>query len=318
MVVALPLRRAASAALRAAFYCPTRRCLASSAPSSHTAVIFDMGGVILPSPFTAAYKWEEQQGLAKGTMFATIKQDARQGAWARLERGELTLEDFYAPFAKEASALHQDPSLTPALVEEFMAAITRALATPDEDMLEAIAAIKAQGLKVALLTNNWKSTRAGKAGRLLFDGLEMFDEVVESCVEGMRKPEGAIYQLALARLGVPADQAVFLDDIPGNLRPAEALGVTTVLVRQPAAAVVELQQVLGRDLGHVPGTERVRRGMELDTAAVAAYLGNTLGQGQDEVRVKQFQHGQSNPTYLVQFQGAPLPILLLLQARTMC
>ena len=304
MVVALHLRRAASATLRSAFYCPTRRCLSSSPPSSHTAVIFDMGGVILPSPFTAAYKWEEQQGLAKGTMFATIKQDARQGAWARLERGELTLEDFYAPFAKEAAALHQDPSLTPALVEEFMATITRALATPDEDMLEAIAAIKAQGLKVALLTNNWKSARKGKAGRLLFDGLEMFDEVVESCVEGMRKPEAAIYQLALARLGVPAEQAVFLDDIPGNLRPAEALGVTTVLVRQQAAAVAELQQVLGRDLGHVLGTERVRRGMELDTAAVAAYLGTTLGQGQGEVRIKQFQHGQSNPTYLVQFQGA--------------
>ena len=51
------------------------------------------------------------------------------------------------------------------------------LATPDEDMLDAIASLKAQGLKVALLTNNWKSKSGGKAGRLLFDGLEMFDEV---------------------------------------------------------------------------------------------------------------------------------------------
>ena len=136
-----------------------------------------MGGVILPSPFAAAYKWEAKHGYSKGTVFATIKQDPKQGAWARLERGEMSLEEFYKPFANEAAALHGDPSITDELVKDFMANLARSLATPDEDMLDAIASLKAQGLKVALLTNNWKSKTGGKAGRLLFDGLEMFDEV---------------------------------------------------------------------------------------------------------------------------------------------
>jgi len=281
-----------------------RRCLSTGrGPSSHTAVIFDMGGVILPSPFSAAYKWEAEHGYSKGTVFAAIKQDPKQGAWARLERGELVLEDFYKPFADEAAALHRDPSITDDLVKDFMANLARSLATPDEDMLDAIASLKAQGLKVALLTNNWKSKSGGKSGRLLFDGLEMFDEVIESCMEGMRKPEPGIYQLTLDRLGVSASQAVFLDDIPGNLRPAETLGISTILVRQQAAAVTELQELLGRDLGHIPGTEKVRRGMGLDEKAVATYLSSSLGLGEGPVRIKQFQHGQSNPTYLVQFQG---------------
>jgi len=71
---------------------------------------------------------------------------------------------------------------------------------------------------------------------------------------------------------VAGSQAVFLDDIPGNLRPAETFGISTILVREQAAAVTELQQLLGRDLGHVPGTEKVRPGMELDEKAVAGYF----------------------------------------------
>ena len=173
-----------------------RRCLSTGppppSPSSHRAVIFDMGGVILPSPFSAAYRWEADHGYSKGTVFAAIKQDPRQGAWARLERGELALEEFYKPFADEAAALHQDPSITGELVKDFMANLARSLATPDEDMLDAIASLKAQGLKVALLTNNWKSKREG---RLLFDGLEMFDEVrlskaIDHCSLGDRIVHG--------------------------------------------------------------------------------------------------------------------------------
>ena len=64
--------------------------------SPYKAVIFDMGGVILPSPFTAAYKWEEKHGLEKGSIFKAIKHNSGDGAWSMLERGELTLENFYS------------------------------------------------------------------------------------------------------------------------------------------------------------------------------------------------------------------------------
>ena len=140
-------------------------------------------------------------------------------------------------------------------------------------------------------------------------------------MEGMRKPEPEIYELTLDRLGVAGCQAVFLDDIPGNLRPAETLGISTILVRQQAAAVTELQQLLGRNLGHIPGTEKVRRGMELNEKAVADYFSSTLGVGDGPVRIKQFQHGQSNPTYLVQFQGRNLVnemFTVNYQVKTLC
>ena len=301
-MVTFPMSMSASRALQC--LSPARlpkRPLSTTSPltSPRTTVIFDMGGVILPSPFSAAYKWEAERGYQKGTVFSTIKHSSTEGSWARLERGELSLEEFYSPFAKEAAALHKDASLTAELMEDFMTQLTSSMTRPDEDMLEAIASLKAQGMKVALLTNNWRSDRAG---RLLFDGLELFDEVIESCVEGMRKPESRIYRRTLERLGVAGSEAVFLDDIPANLRPAEELGIATVLVKEPAAALVRLQEVLGRDLGHVPGTEKVRRGMELDKGAVREYMAS-LGRGDGEVRLKQFQHGQSNPTYLVQFQG---------------
>ena len=117
------------------------------------------------------------------------------------------MEQFYQPFAREASQLHQDESFTPEVgeggvgrkghgrlveeicdvlqvIEDFMASITGGLgvvngkAQGDEDMMEAIARLKEQGLKVALLTNNWRSE---KSGRLLFDGLGLFDQVHSAC-----------------------------------------------------------------------------------------------------------------------------------------
>ena len=55
-------------------------------------------------------------------------------------------------------------------------------------------------------------------------------QVIESCVEGMRKPECAIYQLALKRLGVEPREAVFLDDIGSNLKTASEMGISTIKV----------------------------------------------------------------------------------------
>ena len=72
-----------------------------------------------------------------------------------------------------------------------------------------------------------------------------FDVVVESSVEGLRKPDPKIYQLVLDRLGVEATASVFLDDLGINLKPARAMGMTTIKVTDPDDALVELEQVLG-------------------------------------------------------------------------
>jgi putative hydrolase of the HAD superfamily len=72
--------------------------------------------------------------------------------------------------------------------------------------------------------------------------------VVESAVEGLRKPDPRIYELVLERVGVPAEHAVFLDDLGINLKPARAMGMTTIKVIDPDDALRELANVLGIDL----------------------------------------------------------------------
>ena len=71
---------------------------------------------------------------------------------------------------------------------------------------------------------------------------------MESAVEGVRKPEPAIYELVLERLGVDAHECVFLDDLGPNLKPARAMGMTTIKVADPAVALRELGAAIELDL----------------------------------------------------------------------
>ena len=114
---------------------------------------------------------------------------------------------------------------------------------PRPEMARAIERIRAEGLRVAALTNNWPSIdeRPSSAGWDAFP----FDVIVESAVVGLRKPDPRIYELVLSKLDVDADAAVFLDDLGINLKPARAMGMTTIKVTDPAAALAELSGVLG-------------------------------------------------------------------------
>ena len=75
--------------------------------------------------------------------------------------------------------------------------------------------------------------------------LSLFDVVVESSKVGMRKPEPGFYELACTLLAVEPTQAVFLDDLGVNLKPARAMGMTTIKVNDPVRALAELEAVLG-------------------------------------------------------------------------
>lgn len=271
--------------------------------SPYKAVIFDMGGVILPSPFTAAYKWEEKHGLEKGSIFKAIKHNSGDGAWSLLERGELTLENFYVPFAREVADVHKERPIDADLIENFMESLGDGLAKTNKDMMAAVKELKQQGIKTAVLTNNWTSE---KRGRLIFDGIDLFDEVIESCVVGMRKPEKRIYEHTLKTIGVSGKEAIFLDDIKSNLKPAKELEITPIHVKDVSSALSELQNVLGIDIGYTPGTTlHIRKGMDIDQEAVKNYLSINLGlDPEGKIIVKQFEHGQSNPTYLIEYLGS--------------
>jgi putative hydrolase of the HAD superfamily len=75
--------------------------------------------------------------------------------------------------------------------------------------------------------------------------LSLFDVVVESSKVGVRKPDPRFYELACEALGIEPAEAVFLDDLGVNLKPARAMGMTTIKVLDPDTALAELESVVG-------------------------------------------------------------------------
>jgi putative hydrolase of the HAD superfamily len=204
----------------------------------YRAVIFDLGGVVFASPLEAFDAYDDAAGLAAGTTRAVVRESSERGAWAALERGELTLAEFAVALEAEARGhgAEIDAATMMAMIGE------RSGARPQ--MVRAAERIREEGLLTAALTNNWP----GEDGAQTPGGmhrLTIFDVVVESSVEGLRKPDPAIYQLTLDRLGVEAAAAVYLDDLGINLKPARAMGMTTIKVTDPDDALGELATVLG-------------------------------------------------------------------------
>lgn len=203
------------------------------------AVIFDLGGVVLGSPLHAFREYEAELGLEPLFLSRMIVRNGTSGAWERLERGELDMASFNAALDAEAEADGVRIS-TAALMERVALA-----SQPRAAMIEAIRRIRTSGLRTAALTNNWVSPDQVEKVSLLRGE---FDAFVESAREGLRKPDPRIYELACTRLEVTPSEAVFLDDIGQNLKPARLMGMTTIKVDDPALALRELGRVLGIDL----------------------------------------------------------------------
>jgi epoxide hydrolase-like predicted phosphatase len=126
---------------------------------------------------------------------------------------------------------------------DVMAAIAEA-GVPRPAMLDAIRRIRARGLRVGALTNNWK--REEPEDDVIPHRLrEHFDVFIESRVVGLRKPDPRIYALACRELGVEPVRTAFLDDIGRNLKAARELGMTTIKVDDPGQALRELSRLLG-------------------------------------------------------------------------
>lgn len=202
------------------------------------AVIFDLGGVIMESPLLALARYERDHRLPPGSIARAVAAGGEQGAWARLERGELTAESFRAPFEADCRAhgIQIDAARMMAYVSEAT--------VPRPRMLGAVRRIRQSGLRVAACTNNW----VGEEG-CPTDGLqEHFDVFVESAAVGLRKPDPRIYELTCRQLGVAPAHTAFLDDIGQNVKAARALGMLTIKVDDADQALRELSGLLGMDL----------------------------------------------------------------------
>jgi epoxide hydrolase-like predicted phosphatase len=209
------------------------------------AVIFDLGGVVLGSPLHAIAAYERDHGIPDGFVNRVVVDTAPDGAWSRLERGELGLEDFFLAF--ESDCAEAGRQISARTLMERMAEASQ----PRPGMLEAVHRIRQHGLKTAALTNNW-SEEGSESGTQAVR--HHFDVFVESSVVGLRKPDPRIYEHACGALGVRPAAAAFLDDIGRNLKTARQLGMVTIKVDAPDAALAELEGLLGFPLaGPDPG-----------------------------------------------------------------
>jgi putative hydrolase of the HAD superfamily len=199
------------------------------------AVIFDFGGVITSSPFEAFARYEAAAGLPDGFLRRVNAKDPDTNAWARLERGEVDLADFAVRFEAEARVAGHEV--------DGMAVLGLLTGDLRPAMVEALRRCHDR-LKTALLTNNFVAAGATAAGPIA-QVVSHVDVVVESSRVGLRKPDPAIYRLVCDELGIEPTEAVFLDDLGVNLKPARALGMRTIKVVDPDAAVDELEAVVG-------------------------------------------------------------------------
>ena len=108
-------------------------------------------------------------------------------------------------------------------------------------MIEAVAAFRAAGVRTGLISNSWGTALEYEEAQMT----RLFDGLVISHLVGLRKPDPAIYLLGAERIGLPPERCVFVDDLPGNLKPARALGMTTLVHRDAAETVPQLEALLG-------------------------------------------------------------------------
>ena len=228
-------------------------------PRMIEAVLWDFGGVILSSPFEAFNRYESEQGLPTDFLRRVNATNPDSNAWARLERNEIGPAEFDIAFAADSAALGH----------EVRGADVLALLSGDvrPEMVLALDAVKAAGYRTACLTNNVVggviedgvleggpasaaagasvSPSAAQRSSEIAAIMARFDVVVESSKVGIRKPETRFYEIACELLGVEPASCVFLDDLGINLKPAAAMGMTTIKVLSAEQAITDLEQALG-------------------------------------------------------------------------
>jgi putative hydrolase of the HAD superfamily len=203
------------------------------------AAFFDFGGVILSSPFEAFNRYEDAHGLPRDLIRTVNSTNPDTNAWARFERSDVDFDQFCDLFEAECRELGHEVAardVMPLLAGEIRPAMVEAVRRCGEHLV------------TACLTNNWVSfgdfpvdARADSRDQ----ALSLFDHMIESSKVGVRKPDPAFYELACETAGVEPTEVVFLDDLGVNLKPAKAMGMTTIKVIDPDQAIADLESAVG-------------------------------------------------------------------------
>lgn len=201
-----------------------------AASFSIRAVCFDFGGVLMrtvdPAP---RRRLAERLGLPLETLVRVIfdSESARQASL-----GQIRAEQHWRQ-------VMQDLGLPPQQAEPIATEFFQGDAM-DEDLVAFIRSLRLV-YRTALISNAWSDLRDFLIHQRIADA---FDEIVVSAEVGLMKPDPRIYDLALQRLGVAPQEAVFLDDFGENVEAARAIGMHAIQFVEPQAALQELKQLL--------------------------------------------------------------------------
>ena len=210
--------------------------------SVYKAVLWDFGGVITSSPFEAFNRFEAEQGLPADFIRGINATNPETNAWAQLESSAISVDEFDDLFAEEASA--RGGNIRGRQVLELLSGDLR------PEMVKALDIIR-QTHAIGCITNNIKSgegpgmARSEAKATAISGVMDMFEFVIESSKVGIRKPNPKIYELACEQINIEPHEAVYLDDLGINLKPARALGMTTIKVLNADQALDELEGHLG-------------------------------------------------------------------------
>jgi epoxide hydrolase-like predicted phosphatase len=206
---------------------------ANGADGAITTVLFDFAGVLTSSP------WGAMTAAGGGDLELLIGSYEEDGdhPWHRVERGEISIADWVTEVTAEAD--RRGAAVDFSVLQQLLGEMT-----VHQQVVERIRELRAEGYRTALITNNVREASA--TWRALIPVDELFDVVVDSCEVGMRKPNPAIFQHTLGLLGRAPEEAVFLDDSPGNVAGAKVAGLAGIHVADPDEALAELDRLLGR------------------------------------------------------------------------
>ena len=210
------------------------------------AVLFDLGGVITATPF----KHMRESAIAKGyepdTFFNLFMGPDGQDTdhpWHRLERGEITMAEMRPLIG--ALAVERGLELDPNRPTFAAAGNSHPLSNLRQEVLDLLTDLRSAGYKLAMVTNNAIELRP-----LWFPmapWADIFDVIIDSSEVKMRKPSPGIFNLTLERLGgISPERAIFVDDLPGNVRGAQMVGLTGVHVLEDYhVAIAEIRALTG-------------------------------------------------------------------------
>jgi epoxide hydrolase-like predicted phosphatase len=198
-------------------------------------LIVDFGGVLTTNVFDSFRAFGEAEGLDPQTVKRAFREDPQAlGLLRSLERGEIDVDEFEPRFGERIGVVHTD-----GLVGRLFGGVG-----PDERMLQAVRSAGRQGIHCGLISNSWGAGLSYDMS--LLD--ELFDGIVISGEVGMHKPEPAIYILGAERIGLHAEDCVFVDDLRENCEGAEDVGMCAILHRGADRTVPELERLFGLEL----------------------------------------------------------------------